>query len=479
MNEFSVKHVGSKNQDFQDVVVHGTAMKKATVFEGAHGVRSAVLKYELDGVSIVSDSSVIDRSNLITQNDSENYYSLFQPGFFTPGPIFHGTSSREVTQEIRAASSGSGPLQWVAGIYYDNFHNVDSFNAQTDAYIPIFGQAEIFNFQERDHIRQTAVFGELSYQIFEPLTATVGMRYFNYRFDSAQNGIGIVIPPANQVASGSSEKSGFNPKVTVRYTPDERQMYYVTAARGFRPGAPNPPIPGDVAQGVSCGSDLAKLGLSAAPTRYDPDVVWSYEIGAKVRPTDRLQINADAYHLRWSNIQRGFALSCGFAFTANAGEAVANGAELEITALIGSGLTLSQSVGYVDARLTRQNLRASTTDMIENVPEWTFSTSLEYERSMGGGWSFTSRLDNQFNGRVYDPSPNPYPSQFRGGFNTVNARLGAKKDRFSVSLFVRNLTDRVALLGFAPGQSANIPSVTRAIPLQPRTAGIELQWSLR
>lgn len=448
-------------------------------YRDAFSLYTLVLKYAFDAFSITSDASLINRGSLNTNNDSENYYSLFAPGFFTPGPTFHGTSSKEVTEEIRVTSSGSAPLQWVAGVFYDNFHNTDWLNEQTDAYIPIFGEAAISNFEERDHIRQTAAFGELSYQIADPLSATVGLRYFHYRFDSAQNGIGIVIPPADEVAFGSSQKSGFNPKATVRYTHNDGQMYYITAARGFRPGAPNPPIPGNVAQGVTCGSDLAALGLSAAPTRYDPDVVWSYEIGAKMRPTNRLQIDADAYHLLWSHIQQGFTLPCGFNFTANAGAAVANGAELEITTVLTSGLTLSQSVGYVHARLIHESIGTAATDLIQNVPEWTLSTSLDYERWIGRDWSVTAHVDDQFTDREYDPTPNPYPSQFRGGFNTVNARLGAKKHNFSASLFVRNATDRVALLGFAPGQSAFIPSVTRAIPLQPRTAGIDFQWSFK
>ena len=448
-------------------------------YRDAFSLYTLVLKYDLEPFSITSDSSIIDRSNHTTNNDSENYYSLFGVGSFVPGPTFESTTSKEVTQEIRFTSSNSDRLQWVGGVFYDSFHDTNAFNEQTNAFIPIFGEAQIFDFAESDSIRQAAVFGELTYHIFEPLSATAGLRYFDYKFDFSQAGIGIVIPPVDQNPTGNSQKSGTNPKATIQYTPDDKQMYYVTAARGFRPGAPNPPVPGNIPGVLDCGTNLAALGLKEAPGSYDPDYVWSYEVGAKVRPTNRLQIDADVYHLLWSNIQQGFTLPCGFSFTANAGDAVANGAELEITARIAKGLTFTQSIGYVHARLIHEDIGSASNDLIQNVPEWTVNSSLTYEHPIVQGWNITSRVDDQYIGREYNPAPTPNPIDFEPGFNMINARLGGKKDNFSASLFVRNATDRVAFLGFAPGLSANIPSVTRAIPLQPRTVGIDLQWYLK
>ena len=446
-------------------------------FRDTFSLYTLVLKYELSSFSISSDSSIITRSSATANNDSENYYTLFGTGFFTPGPTFSGTSSREVTEELRLTSTGSGPLQWVGGFFYDDFRDRNAFTEEAPAFLPIFGESQIFDFAENDSIRQYAVFGDLNYRIFDPLTATVGLRYFRYDFGFSQEGIGLVIPPQNQVAAGTSSHSGFNPKATLQYTPTDKQMYYVTAARGFRPGAPNPPIPGNVAGGVDCGTDLAGLGLAAAPKSYDPDYVWSYELGGKFRPTRSLQIDADVYHLNWNHIQQGFTLNCGFSFTANAGDAVANGAEFELTALLAPGLTFSQSVGYVHAELTHENVGTVSVDEVQNVPEWTFTSSLEYSRPLMRDWELTARVDDQFTGREYDPTAQPYPIDYRAGFNMMNLRIGARKDRFSANLFVNNLTDRFAILGFEPGLSANIPSVTRAIPVQPRTAGIDLQWS--
>ena len=44
MNEFSLKHVSSRGLSWQRVDVYGAATDKATVFEAAHGVRSALFR---------------------------------------------------------------------------------------------------------------------------------------------------------------------------------------------------------------------------------------------------------------------------------------------------------------------------------------------------------------------------------------------------------------------------------------------------
>ena len=61
-------------------------------------------------------------------------------------------------------------------------------------------------------------------------------------------------------------------------------LLYTTAAKGFRPGGPNSPVP--IAGPVQCltgPGNLQSLGLTSAPNQFDPDGVWSYEMGEKAR----------------------------------------------------------------------------------------------------------------------------------------------------------------------------------------------------
>jgi outer membrane receptor protein involved in Fe transport len=441
-------------------------------------IYSFVAKYDGSAFSVQSATALTTRYNSNTMDESETEYSLFGFGALVPGPSFTNHESRETSEELRVTSSTSGPFQWLAGAFYDKFTDQLRYAENQDAFTPVFGTGQIFDFYEKDTLKQYAFFGEASYKVIDPLTVTLGLRYFHYDFDFLQDGAGIVVPPISEHVLGEASDQGFNPKVNLSYIPMDGVMYYVTASKGFRPGAPNGPIPTTNLPGAACGDALAALGLKAAPGTYSPDTVWSYELGGKFDFLQRrLQVDADIYHLNWDNIQQSVVLPCGFSFTANAGKAQADGAEVEITAKIGAGFSFSQGMSYVDARIVQHSVNTGSGDRLAGVPEWTLNSSLEYAHPLVGNWQATARLSDQFTARELDPSAEPYPINYRPGFNTVDGRIGAKLDKFSASLFIQNLTDRRAYLGFAPTQEATIPSMTRAIPLRPRTAGVDIQWS--
>src|SRR3546814_13310556 len=76
-------------------------------------------------------------------------------------------------------------------------------------------------------------------------------------------------------------------------------MVYVQAAKGFRLGGTNEPVPA-----AACAADLAARGLDAAPQSYASDNLWNYEAGAKTQWFDpALTVNVAAYKIRWQNPQ--------------------------------------------------------------------------------------------------------------------------------------------------------------------------------
>ena len=115
-------------------------------------------------------------------------------------------------------------------------------------------------------------------------------------------------------------------------------LVYTTAAKGFRPGGPNTPVPlTGPAQCLTGPGNLQSLGLTSAPSQFNPDNVWSYEVGEKARTLgNTFQINSAVYYEPWTNVQQLVDPSCGFSFTANAGTATVYGSEIEIAANLGS-----------------------------------------------------------------------------------------------------------------------------------------------
>src|SRR5262249_50642203 len=117
--------------------------------------------------------------------------------------------------------------------------------------------------------RQTAVFGEVSYDITDRLTATAGLRYFEWRqdFDLFFGGyLGVQAPGVPLTTRDRASTDGVNPRFVLSYDISDDVMVYGEAARGFRYGGVNQPLPLTL-----CAADLAAIGLSNGPATFGPD----------------------------------------------------------------------------------------------------------------------------------------------------------------------------------------------------------------
>src|SRR6185369_6279415 len=95
-------------------------------------------------------------------------------------------------------------------------------------------------------------------------------------------------------------------------------------ARGFRSGVVNPLI------ADTCQAQAQALG---AKDFTDPDTLWNYELGAKSQVADGcVSINGAVYRQKWEGVQLGVMLECGFLQILNAGDAISDGAEIELVA---------------------------------------------------------------------------------------------------------------------------------------------------
>ena len=101
---------------------------------------------------------------------------------------------------------------------------------------------------------------------------------------------------------GDESAHPFTPRYYVSYQVDDKNLLYASASKGFRIGGANKPIP---TESEACTENLAEIGYGRAPRAYDPDSLWSYEIGSKNGALDgRLQVNSSLFYIKWSNIQQ-------------------------------------------------------------------------------------------------------------------------------------------------------------------------------
>ena len=257
--------------------------------------------------------------------------------------------------------------------------------------------------------------------------------------------------------------------------------------KGYRVGGVNPQT--NNAQ-QACQNALATFGLTGKLLQtYDPDSLWSYEIGAKNRFLDnRLELQASAYHIKWSDIQQSAQITnCGFAAVFNLGTAVSNGFDVSLRAQVTDSFKVGLQAAYTDAHYTSSEGKiVSNRDVIGGpaistgaaVPPWTATGSAEYSFSIFDKTGFVWAQDawhgvndgpfsthEQANIIVFDPDLVPDRAT-----NVVSFRTGLRLANLDVSLFVDNVTNthpQLSLQHTNPGDPR-----FQAVTLRPRTAGI-------
>jgi iron complex outermembrane recepter protein len=452
-------------------------------------VDSLTISLALDPFTITSATGYWERRSRQTQDISEEVQQIFQlPSFSAAGGLGLGAASlievdktRQFSQEVRLTSNSDERLQWILGGFYSSY--VDTF--VTDSYIPgllTVGGGGVFStdifVQQNSPLRliQRAAFGNLSYEFDNHLKITTGLRYFSFGNSLAFTESGVVSPSGDATTTSqgaSAGASGVNPMATLSYSATNNLLLYATAAKGYREGAGNFPIPTTGPVGSFCEQNLQAIGRTQAPLEYDPDTVWSYEIGEKGKFFDQhLTVNADVYYLRWSKVQVPITLPCGYPYIDNAATAGVKGGELEIHARLTGGLSLTQAVGYTFATYLHDTPAANIVagQRLFDVPMWTISTILKFEHELDGDKSLFALATNSFTSTQQDLtySVNNLPSR-----DLTFLRLGVDYKRWSGSVFVDNLLNKRLTIANS-NTPIDLPSYNRVATNQPLTVGLEI-----
>jgi outer membrane receptor protein involved in Fe transport len=357
---------------------------------------------------------------------------------------------------------------------------------------------------------EIAAFGEGTYAVTDRLKVIAGGRisrvqvsYFQ-AFEGTLNKFLIPTTENGGLTSGGTQESPVTPRLGVQWQITNDKMVYLNAARGYRPGGVNAPLPVAVCTG------LATQGLTTLdiPTTYGSDSVWSYEGGAKLRLLgNRLQLNGSLYRIDWSDVQVAISTAgCGPTYTMNAGTARSQGFDLDMQARVLPGLTIDGALGYTDAKYTEDALgptprvagiaasKAVSKGDTLPVPPWTLSVGFRYEFQVSSKWGAYIRGDYRYQSK-YFRSPgfgvNAYAPDTRNAdaSDIVNARVGATMGGLDVNLYVNNLFDSKDLLGKGGGRTGCTASTGPACtgfstynPLltgstfRPRTIGLQAAY---
>ena len=356
--------------------------------------------------------------------------------------VWH-TDQKTFQQEFNLASTGDGPLKWVAGLYYFN----DDYQRDD---IP----GNIIGVPTTAQIKTTteaaSAFGDVSYAVTDALTLTLGARY------NAETKTGSFRTPGTGPATtynrGEADYSNVSPRAIARYALDDDSNVYASWSRGFKSGTFN------------------TTAVTVAPT--SPEQLDAFEIGYKTSRS-RFSFDTAAFYYDWKDIQvaRFDPTIPGGNIIFNAAAAEIYGAEAQVTWRATDRLTVRLNGAYThgeytdfpDAIVSAPSVPGSTTALnVTTVQDWSGTELIrapEFTANLGLDYVLpTSVGEFQFSGNVYytsDYLPNTaresavtgQPDLVASAYALVNVTASySPNDRLTLSAFARNLLDKEYLL---------------------------------
>jgi iron complex outermembrane receptor protein len=470
-------------------------------------------KFDLTSVTTYTDRDIVVGRDASALTGSVSVDLGFPTaGVLLPSRLADTTDYKGFTQELRLSSSGAGPMQWLVGAFYSDTDRkyaqrlpTPGYDAVTDATLGAgtsagvangFGPNSPYNADLPYSLKQTALFGEVSYDFTRQLTGTAGLRYYDYEEERTFKTGGLFSDTSNQFDKTQSD--GYTPRVLLAYKMSPTVTWNAQASKGFRLGGVNDPL--NVP--LCTAEDRAIFG---GYQRFSDESLWNYEVGFKMAQPG-LRLNAALFHTQMEDLQVTLdAGSCSSRVVFNVPKAHSTGVELEMTyrpndnwefGLAGSALkaefdsTVRDGNGNVLGGIREGN-------RLPSVPELQLTASLTYNFHLAGRESYVTASWQHVGSRFTQPSDqenNPrtfvHGLPFLGApataattldlelpkYNLVNLSMGMEFSRgFSAVVYVNNLTDEKALLSFdrERGGRARLGFATN----QPRTIGVTLRKS--
>ena len=427
-------------------------------------------------------------STWIQQFACDDYYWYGNVACNDPSMYFQGDYQAErISHEVRLNSTSEGPLSWIAGAYYeknesDNFIFWNMPGIQHEGgpgayYIASYGGEplpnEWWSSEWESEWEQMALFGEVTYDLTDRWTATLGARAFESEFSSPGTGWGGYFYDAKDAGDGSSGSTDdVIYKVNLTYEVSDNVLAFFNYAEGFRPGGGN--SEGDTNTSV--------------PETYQPDVLDSYELGWKAQLADgRVTFNGAVYHMEWTDFQTSIydLLISPLIFRANAGNAEVDGFEAEVNAMVNANLAIGFAATYNQSELAEDFNSTVDPDVVwapkgrqlPYVPEWRYSANARYSWSQSADTTGYAQLAYSYTGEMWnllitEPFQADATPQLQESYNILDLRVGWElaDGQYGVELYATNLLDERAEIFINTGNYDSRVTTNR-----PRTLGLSLK----
>ncbi len=372
------------------------------------------------------------------------------------------------SQELRLAAS-SGPVGWVAGVFYshedlhENFYS-DLTDRLGGIAVTTYGQVA----------NSLGVFAQGNYQITDTLKATLGIRedHENRELIGLNTAFLPVAPSLTGGALGGSITSNLpSGKAELDYKPVSSTLLYASISRGVKSG----------------GFTAHNTVTAPAADPFEPEKLTAYEIGVKSDVTRTLRVDASVFYYRYKDQQilgKVFdAASQSFIGRFVNANSRISGGEVDLEWRPLAGISISQYAGFAEGYYTGKLLDVPLNPALppvdfngrpESFPKWSYGGDISYSWELGA-FSLTAESNYSFH--------DTYSQFFLLGSNDftipkywlANANLSlapASGGPWTVSLWGRNIFDK----SYDLTRNFFLPSSEVAAAGEPTTIGIRVTY---
>lgn len=427
------------------------------------------------------------------------------------GYQYQERSQKDSSVEVRFTSPQDRSIRWIAGLYATEIDRevVVAYGADQglgflrQPYIDPTGPnpTDLLFWDDFD-TSVIAAFGEVSFDVGESSELSLALRWdqedrkvhnkvpnvsasgLNVNTLDAMFMPGPINPGFLTNPGGIPDRSRtfdqVQPKVSWRWAASDAVNVYASWGIGFRSGGFNSLGSEDLLNlwfnsGFGGAGDAVQAGLTIKD-EYDKEVSSSFELGVKTELLDRrLRLNAAVFSTDVDDNQffEFFAGPFGLMrVVTTIDETTIQGFEADFNWLASENFSIFGGVGFMDSEIEKNvNRPLSVGNDVPQAPDETYNLGAQLEVPMGN-MNFYARVDFQHVGEMWfhtlqgESTPTiwqafsnldfvgdrsqDFSKTQRDAYDTVNLRIGIEAERWSATVWGRNITDEEYLEEIIP-----------------------------
>ena len=378
--------------------------------------------------------------------------------------VIHGAffeKNNTFTQELRAATSFDGPLNFTVGAYYEaaDYSTGGAHDSSTGGKFqdPATGRWFTALRDADNKNRAYSLFGQARWNIVPQLELAAGVRWTSETKRVKQQNLYVnpALPPAfaaafvapGTILDSRISENNWSPEATLTWRPTDELTIYGSYKTGYKSG------------GVSNPTTL-RSAYTGPGLEFAPETVEGFEGGIKGYLFDRrARVELSVYNYNYDDLQASSFDAVQLTYLIkNVAAARIRGIELDSEFRVMPGLTLRGSVGYNHARYSsypngacgqRLDCVGGTTvdltgQQLVRAPDWSGSICAKFDTAISPGLRLGLNADMSFSSSYFLQENND-PRSRQGAFQKLNAgfRIYSEDDSWELAIIGRNLTNEL------------------------------------